>query len=169
MLRLCPVTLREANAYVAALHRHSGTVRGCLFCVGAEDGESLRGVAIVGRPLARPLQDGYTAEVLRVCTDGARNAPSMLYGAAWRGVRAIGYTRLVTYTLQDEAGSSLRAVGWRPARLLPSRPGWDGPGRSRDNTLYRASPRVRWEVGEPAGRERPPLELPEAADPQLAL
>ena len=78
-------------------------------------------VAIVGRPISRELQDGYTAEVTRCCValdpdrenKGYRNACSMLYGAAWRAVRAMGYRRLVTYTLLEEGGSALRGAGWR--------------------------------------------------------
>ena len=101
-LKLVPLTLREANAYVERNHRHHGPARGCIVTVGAElDGEVV-GVCIVGRPLARMLQDGYTAEVLRLCTDGSRNACSMLYRAAWRAVKALGYRRLVTYTLPQE-------------------------------------------------------------------
>lgn len=155
-MELVPVSLREANAYVDAHHRHSAPVRGCLFCVGLAD-ESIRGVAIVGRPLARALQDGFTAEVLRVCTDGARNACSMLYGAAWRGVQAMGYTRIVTYTLAEEGGASLRASGWTQVAELEPRAGWDGPSRSRDNERYRSGTRFRWEKGIPHAGERPPV------------
>ena len=113
MLTITPITLREANAYIAANHRHHQQVRGCIACVAVSEGGQVRGVAIVGRPVARRLQDGWTAEVTRCCTDGARNAPSMLYRAAWRAVRALGYRRLVTYTLPEEGGASLRAAGFR--------------------------------------------------------
>src|SRR5690606_24256079 len=113
MLTITPITLREANAYVDRHHRHHKPVRGCIACVAVCNGETVVGVAIVGRPVARGLQDGWTAEVTRCCTDGTRNAPSMLYGAAWRAVRALGYRRLVTYTLPEEGGASLRAAGWR--------------------------------------------------------
>ena len=78
-----------------------------------EDDDAVRGVAIVGRPVARMLDDGATVEILRVCTDGARNACSMLYGAARRTARSLGYTRIVTYTLPEEGGASLRAAGFR--------------------------------------------------------
>jgi hypothetical protein len=142
-LRLIPVSLREANAYVERNHRHHRPARGCLFCIGVEDGE-IRGVAIIGRPVARELQDGYTAEVLRVCTDGARNACSMLYGAAWRAARAIGFRRLVTYTLPEEGGSSLRAAGWK---LVGSAGGgsWDTPSRPRVD-LHPTQEKLRWEA-----------------------
>ena len=112
-LQLQPVTLREANLFVRQHHRHLGQVRGCLFCVGVNSGGEVVGVAIVGRPAARLLQDGYTAEVSRCCTVGTRNACSMLYAAAWRACRAIGYRRLITYTLDSESGSSIKAAGFR--------------------------------------------------------
>lgn len=113
-LQLRPVTLREANAFVAQHHRHHRAVRGCIACVGVERGDALVGVAIVGRPVSRVLAaQGRTAEVTRLCSDGSRNACSMLYGAAWRAARALGYQRLITYTLAEEPGTSLRAAGWR--------------------------------------------------------
>ena len=112
-LALVPTTLREANAFVALHHRNHGPSRGCICVLAVADGDVVRGVAIVGRPVSRRLQDGWTAEVNRVATDGARNACSMLYGAAWRAVKALGYKRLVTYTLPSEGGASLRAAGWR--------------------------------------------------------
>lgn len=71
------------------------------------------GVAIVGRPVSRHLDDGWTLEVNRLCTDGSRNACSALYAAAWRAARAMGYKRLVTYILESENGASLRAAGWK--------------------------------------------------------
>lgn len=103
-LTLTPITLREANAYVEQHHRHHGPSRGCIVCVAVAEGEAVRGVAIVGRPVARGADDGFTAEVTRCCTDGARNACSMLYAAAWRAVRALGYRKLITYTLKTEGG-----------------------------------------------------------------
>ena len=68
------------------------------------------GVVIVGRPVSRYLDDGWTLEVNRLCTDGSRNACSMLYGAAWRAARAMGYKRLITYILESECGASKRAA-----------------------------------------------------------
>lgn len=112
-LILTPITLREANAFVELHHRHHGPSRGCICTLAVSSDDVVRGVAIVGRPVARRLQDSWTAEVTRVCTDGTPNACSMLYGAAWRAVKALGYRRLVTYTLPEEGGASLRAAGWR--------------------------------------------------------
>jgi hypothetical protein len=110
---LHPVTIGDAKAFVAAHHRHHKPPQSGLFAVGCSLGGVVVGVAVVGRPVARGLQDGWTAEVTRVATTGERNACSMLYGAAWRAARALGYRKLVTYTLPEEGGGSLRASGWR--------------------------------------------------------
>jgi hypothetical protein len=111
-LEITPIALDEANAFVALHHRHHKPVPGAKFCIAVSDG-TVRGVAIVGRPVARMSDDGWTLEVNRCCTDGARNACSMLYGAAWRAAKALGYRRLITYTLPSEGGASMRATGWK--------------------------------------------------------
>jgi hypothetical protein len=111
-LSITPIDFAEANAFVALHHRHHKPMPGCKFCVAVSDESGVRGVAMVGRPVARMLDDGWTLEVNRCCTDGARNACSMLYGAAWRTAKALGYRKLITYTLPQEGGASLRAAGW---------------------------------------------------------
>lgn len=111
-LRIVPVTHKDANEFVRCVHRHNRPTLGAIFCVGVADAV-LRGVAIVGRPVARKLDNGTTVEILRVATDGARNACSMLYGACRRAAKALGYLRVITYTLPDEGGASLRAAGYR--------------------------------------------------------
>jgi hypothetical protein len=112
MLEIVPISLAEANAFVEKHHRHHKPVVGHKFSIGcARDGEII-GVAIVGRPVSRYLDDGWTLEVNRLCTDGARNACSMLYAASWRATRAMGYKRVITYILESETGSSLKAAGW---------------------------------------------------------
>lgn len=118
-LEIVPITQREAFAFVEAHHRHHKAPRGSIVTVGAARGDCVVAVAIVGRPVARLLQDGFTAEVIRLCSidksDGphASGACSMLYAACWRAVRALGFRRLVTYTLPEEGGASLRAAGWK--------------------------------------------------------
>ena len=114
-------------------HRHHKPMPGAKFCIAVSDESGVRGVAMVGRPVARMSDDGWTLEVNRVCTDGARNACSMLYGAAWRAAKALGYRRLVTYTLPAEGGASLRAAGWK---LLGLRGGgnWNCKTRPRIDT-----------------------------------
>lgn len=109
MLEIRPIMLRAANDFVAAHHRHNQRTTGHKWSIAVYDGETLCGVAIAGRPIARNLDDGLTIEIRRVCTDGTRNACSMLYGACCRVAKAMGYKRLVTYTLVSEPGTSLRA------------------------------------------------------------
>lgn len=145
-LLLAPITLREARAFVARLHRHHAPPQGGIFAIAVADSACrVRGVAIVGRPVSRVLQDGgWTAEVTRLCTDGARNACSMLYAAAWRACRAMGYRRLVTYTLASESGASLRAAGWR---LVGEAGGGTWSRRSRPRVdLHPTQLKLRWEA-----------------------
>lgn len=149
---LLPLTRERANAFVAAHHRHAVPVRAHRFAIGlADDAGELRGVVIVGNPIARHLADGYTAEIVRLTTDGSANACSQLYAAAWRAWRAMGGRRIVTYTLATEPGTSLRAVGWQRVADCPPRApgrGWADAGR-RAPSLLEPEPvpaRVRWEA-----------------------
>lgn len=134
-LKLCPISLREANAFVEKHHRHHKPVVGHKFSVAcADESGTICGVAIVGRPVSRYLDDGNTLEVNRLCTDGTRNACSMLYSAAWRAAKAMGYKRIVTYVLDTKGGGSLRAAGWNcdgPA----GGPNWTGE-RERQIELF---------------------------------
>ncbi len=143
-LKLVPVTLGEARAFVLAKHRHHQPPPGGLFAIGASDGDKIVAVAIVGRPVSRMLNDDFTAEVTRLCSDGSRNACSMLYGASWRAAKALGYRRLVTYTLPEEGGSSLRAAGWR---LIGEAGGgtWHRSGRPRVDK-HPTQTKLRWEA-----------------------
>ena len=121
MLEICPITLKEANAFVERHHRHHKPVAGHKFSIGCTDGERIVGVAIVGRPVSRYLDNGWTLEVNRLCTDGTRNACSMLYTAAWRAARAMGYHKLITYILDNERNEpegcwvEVCGTGWRTA------------------------------------------------------
>lgn len=144
MLELIPVSLREANAYVVAHHRHHGRRRSCRFAVGlVRDGE-LVGVAIAANPVSPAQCDGRTIEVARSCTEGAKNANSMLCGAVWRAARAIGYRRMITYTLPEESGASLRAIGMREDGLTDGR-GWNRPKRRREDS-HPLGPKRRWVI-----------------------
>lgn len=112
-LRIVPMYRDDANAYVRRLHRKLKPTRSAIFYVGvADDSGDLHGVAVVARPVARMLDDGFSAEIQRVATDGTRNACSMLYGACRRIARELGYKRILTYTLPEEGGASLRAAGF---------------------------------------------------------
>ena len=105
MLRLRPISLRDANEYVRQHHRHHKPVAGPKFSIGCEADGELVGVIIAGRPVSRYLDDGFTLEVTRLCTNGAKNACSFLYGAAARAAAAMGYKRIITYTLESENGA----------------------------------------------------------------
>lgn len=131
-LRHVRIKLSEANEFVARLHRHHKPVVGHLFSIGAVLGDELVGVAIVGRPVARMRDDGVTAEVTRLCTDGTRNACSFLYGASARAAFALGFQRIGTYILATESGGTLKAAGWR---LIGETKGgsWSRPSRERSD------------------------------------
>lgn len=143
-LYLIPMTLKEAHAFVTAHHRHHRRDRGALFAVGAAVGDEVVAVAVVGRPKARMLQDDFTAEVTRLCSLGAYNACSLLYAACWRAARALGYRRLVTYTLPEEGGASLRAAGWRLVGEAGGGP-WSRKKRPRVDT-HPQQVKLRWEA-----------------------
>lgn len=146
-LRVVPVSFADACGFVAMWHRHHEPPQGHKFSLGVADGGGvLRGVAIVGRPVARYLDDGLTLEVTRTATDGTRNVNSMLLGAAWKAARALGFGRLVTYTQAGESGASLRGAGWRVVAERPAREGWSCPSRPRRPTGTEGIPRTLWEA-----------------------
>ena len=107
-----PLTLKQANAYVIEKHRHHGKVQGYKFAIGVYEDDILHGVAIVGHPQGRYDDDGETVEVLRLCTDGKRNACSMLYGRCAKVAKDLGYKKIITFILESESGISLKASGW---------------------------------------------------------
>lgn len=149
-MTLRPITFRQACAFVAALHRHNKPPRGHKFSIAVERDGVLVGVVMVGRPVARSFDDGLTAEINRTCTDGSKNANSMLYGAARRACKAMGYRRVVTYTQADETGASLRAAGFIRVRDLPARGSWASSSiklRSiRDPAGSGGVDRILWEI-----------------------
>lgn len=144
MLQIVPISFAEANEFVRRFHRHHKPVTGCKFCLAVADGDRIAGVAIVGRPVSRVLDDGWTLEINRTCTDGTKNANSMLYGAAWRVAKGLGYKRLITYTLPAESGSSLRGAGWK---CVGSAGGgtWNCPSRPRVD-MHPTQTKLKWEA-----------------------
>lgn len=148
-MKIVPITLRQAQDFIFLYHRHNKPPRGHKFSIGlADENGDLIGVIVAGRPSARALDDGFTLEVTRSCTDGSRNANSMLYGAVWRCAKAMGYRKVVTYTQQNESGASLRAVGWKRDSDLPPRKNWSESSKRlkgiRDPDEPSGVPRVRW-------------------------
>ncbi|TWI86285.1 XF1762 family protein [Chitinophaga japonensis] len=146
-LKIVPVTFREACAYIVQHHRHHSVPQGHKFSIAAKKGDSIAGVAVVGRPVSRYLDDGLTAEVTRLCSDGTKNVCSMLYAACWRAARAMGYTKLITYTLDTEPGTSLSAAGWKCAG--PAGGGsWNVPSRPRQDKAPIQS-KIKYYICEP--------------------
>lgn len=140
-----PITLTAAREYCAKWHRHHRPPQGGLFAAAcAPFGGTPCGVAIVGRPVARHLDDGWTAEVTRVATDGTKNACSFLYAACWRAARALGYVRLITYTLVTEPGTSLRAAGFTAVHETKAER-WTRPSRERFDESE-PQQKIRWEA-----------------------
>ena len=127
MLTVKPMSLADANRFVAEHHRHHKPVRGHKFSLGCMANGHLAGVAIVGRPVSRYLDNGLTLEVNRICTDGTKNACSFLYGAAARAAKVLGYHR----------------IGWRCAGLAGGRE-WTGRRRPPE-PLYPAQMKYRYE------------------------
>lgn len=146
-LHTVPIALRAANRWVARVHRHADPVEGCVFLTSiAGPDEQLHGVAIVGRPLARLLQDGRSCEILRCATDGTHNACSALYAACVRAARALGYRRTLTYTEEGESGSSLRAAGFVLVSERGPRGSWHEESSRRDHGADTGGVRrYRWE------------------------
>jgi hypothetical protein len=155
MLLAVPISLKEANHVVENFHRHSRRTSrdGGKFAIAASDGSCLVGVAIVGRPVARLLADGWTAEVLRTCAlpGGPKNVNSFLYGACWRAWSAMGGRKLITYTLASESGASLRGSGWHIVAELKPGTGWNREqlGRLREWYPIYGQDKFRWEVATP--------------------
>lgn len=145
-----PIMQAEALAFVANFHRHNKPPCGSMLQVGASDGARLVGVAIAGLPVSRVLMDGATLEVTRCCVldDAPKGSCSFLYAALWRAARALGWRRLVTYTLASESGASLRGAGWRVVAELPARSDaqqWTNrPGREWQPVV--GQQKLRWEV-----------------------
>lgn len=153
MLEIRPITLKKANAFVAMYHRHNIPTTGHKYSIACYDGERLCGVAIAGRPVARKLDDGRTIEVYRVCTDGTKNACSILYGACSRCAKEMGYKRVITYTLMSEPGTSLKASGFTKYGETGGK-NWDVPSRPRyvsfltifgEEAKYPEEKKIRWE------------------------
>ena len=144
-LELVPITVSDAASFVNQHHRHHPAPQGALWAVAVARAGAVVGVAMVGQPVARGLADEWTAEVRRVAVlDGEQNACSKLYGACWRAARALGYRRLVTYTLASEPGTSLLAAGWVVVAEVTGR-SWDCAARPRVDK-HPTQDKLRWEA-----------------------
>ena len=142
-MKVRPISLRAANEYVQLFHRHHPPTRGHKWSVCVREGDGLIGVAIAGRPVARGFDPERVLEVLRVCTNGARNACSMLYGSCRQVAKGMGYEKVITYTLASEDGASLRASGFVAVARVPGRQ-WSCPSRPREE--HAVEDKIRWEI-----------------------
>lgn len=146
-LHLQPITYAEACQFIAEHHRHHLPPQGWKFGVAINDGSKVVGVLTVGRPVSRHLDDGYTLEVTRCCVvDNVKNGCSKLYAAAWRAAKALVTKCLITYTLINEQGTSLRAAGYK--QLYITKGGsWNRNARPRVDKAPTLQKRL-WLIGE---------------------
>lgn len=149
-MKIVPITQKNAKYFVQKHHRHHKPPLSSIFQIACENNDKICGVAIVGRPVARMLQDGYTLEVTRLCTDGTKNACSKLYSAAWRAAQSLGYRRLITYILNTEHGSSLRAANWHCIGKCGGG-SWNRKDRPRIDT-HPTQTKTRFEAKQPDSR-----------------
>ena len=133
-LILFPTTIKQANAMISVLHRHHKPVVGHRFSIGCKDENGVvRGIAVVGRPVAREVDQYGVAEVTRLVTDGTPNVCSKLYSACARAAKAMGYERIQTTILESELGTSLKASGWTFDHSIKGRD-WNCPSRGGRRT-----------------------------------
>lgn len=142
------MSIQDAKDFVREYHRHLPPPLGAMFALGIASNDLLVGVVLVGRPLARAMDDGTTLEVTRCATSPAapKGAGGKLYAQARRAAHALGYTRLITTTLQSESGASLRGAGFVQQELLAPRSGWDCNARKRLRGALDGTGKIRWEV-----------------------
>lgn len=149
-LYIAPITLAKAKEFILENHRHNKPPTGHKFSISVWNNDGMVGVATAGRPIARHFDDGFTLEVNRTCTDGTKNANSMLYGTIWRAAKAMGYVRCITYTQHDECGSSLHGAGWIKVKDIRPRKSWAESSVSsnvkRDPVGNGGIARVLWEI-----------------------
>lgn len=132
MIKAVPIELKDCQAYINANHRHHIGAHRDKYRVAAEMDGDIVGVIQVGRPIARRLDDGKTLEVLRLCTDGSNNVCSFLYSRAARIAKEMGYSKIITYILDSEDGTSLIASGWQLEESDVGGNDWNVPSRPRE-------------------------------------
>lgn len=143
MLEASPLTLKQANDFITAYHRHHKPVVGHRFSIGALRDGALCGVCVVGRPVARKVSQYTVAEVTRLATDGSRDVCSFLYGRAARIAKEMGFSKIQTYILQSEPGTSLKASGWE-WESDSAGGDWNGNIRKGRRTDQPMEPKARW-------------------------
>ena len=154
MLTIKPLNLKTANNYVEQNHRHHRKTQGHKFSLGVFEGGVLHGVVIVGRPLSRYLDDGMTLEVLRLCTDGTYNACSILYARSARIAKDMGYRKIITYILEEEQGTSLKASGWKCEETNVGGGSWENCSRRADERNYQQMSLIQEREKYPIGKKQ---------------
>ena len=144
MLKIKPTTLKFAQDYIKKYHRHNIPPVGCKFAICICDSDRVCGVAVCGRPVSRFLDDGETLEIYRCCTDGTKNACSCLYGACRRIAKSMGYKKVITYTLQSESGTSLKASNFINDGIAGGKE-WTGT-RKKDYYISPKEKKIRWHI-----------------------
>lgn len=142
-MNLRPISYKEACDFIKIHHRHNKPPIGHKFSIALESNNQIIGVIMVGRPVSRMLDNGLTLEVNRCCTDGTKNACSLLYGASWRVAKNLGYNRIITYTLEIESGSSLKGAGWVNDGIVKGA-SWNRNIRNRKDQPWQLVNKLRW-------------------------
>lgn len=127
-----PMELKDAQNYINTYHRHHQAVHRDKFRIAAMEDGKIVGVVQVGRPVSRVLDDGNTLEVLRLCSDGTKNVCSFLYSKAAKVAKEMGYKKIITYILESEPGTSLKASGWHCEATHVGGSDWNVPSRPRE-------------------------------------
>jgi hypothetical protein len=133
-LRIIPLELNEANDLVSRWHRHHKPTVGHRFSIGVvNDAGEIVGAAIIGRPVARLTDYRSVLEVTRLVTNGTKNACSILYAAAARIAREMGYEKIQTFILDEETGISVQAAGWTQEGVTVAGDRWTNRAGRRDD------------------------------------
>lgn len=117
---IIPLTLAQANSFAAKQRENYRPFRGRRFAIGCAMDEKLVGIVILGKPVDEALDDGLTLAVNYIHATGGRTAYGMLYGAAARAAKALGYCRIIAFLPENISSSGLRAAGWKCAGPVES-------------------------------------------------
>lgn len=143
-MKLIPIKQKDAKKFIDTYHRHNKAPRGSVFQIGLQKDNELIGCIMVGRPVSRNLDNGFTLEVNRTCINGYhKNACSMLLGAAVRAAKALGWKKIITYTLPSECGSSLKGAGWTLEHHTSGSHSWNNR-EYRQVQMFKGVSKKRW-------------------------
>ncbi len=83
------LSVKDAEAFLAKFDRHYKAPVEPICAIGVADETGLHGAAILGRNA-----DG-DGELGHIYCDGSSQGYSVLYGACWRALKALGYKRAI--------------------------------------------------------------------------